>query len=304
MPPTRRYDREFTWAYGQREQHAGRLVPVIWDGLPLNTGDQATGLCCVVEDVEGWLDSPPVTGNDAHRSIADGAAWGPKTLDAREITLAGAATGPRSELAWLRTQLAVRASAREPAELMIGDGAHDDRMLTAEVRAGTERLRHISLGPVGFRWSVVLSAADPLLYEADWSTARLSNQPPDEATGRPYPREFAWRYAVPYLPNTARLANPGTWPAPVWALYEGPLSESSLADGLGHVIRVAALQPGMQVQVATATLTAEAPGGLSRASFILPGSQPLAVPAAGSSRWHLYAAGGGSCSLAWRGAWA
>lgn len=304
MSATRRYDRVFSWTYGRPDPGRAGLVPVIWDGLPLNTGDQPSGLCSVIENVEGWLDSAPVTGNDVHRSIADGAAWGPKTLDARIITLAGAAAGPRSELGLLRTQLAVRASAREPADLFIGDGAHDERLLTAEVRAGTEQLRITPLGSSGFRWQVVLSAADPLLYEAEWSTARLSNQPPDEATGRPYPREFHWRYQVPYLPNTARLANAGTWPAPVWALYEGGLSESSLTDGQGGVIRLAPLEPGMQVQVATATLTAEAPGGLSRASWILPGSRPLNVPPAGGSRWHLYAGGGGSCTLAWRGAWA
>ena len=40
------------------------LVPVIWDGLSLNDGDRADGLCTVVSDVDGWYGSPPLDGND------------------------------------------------------------------------------------------------------------------------------------------------------------------------------------------------------------------------------------------------
>jgi hypothetical protein len=300
---TRRYDRDFSWVYGERAAgppRGGRLVPVTWDGLALNTGDQASGLCSVIENVEGWLDSPPLTGNDAGRAIADGAAWGPKTLEARIITLHGAAAGPRDELGWLRDQLAARAAARTPADLVITDGGLD-RTLSAEVRAGTERFRHTWLGGAGFRWQVTLTAADPLLYDSTWQTAELTSE--HEDTGRPYPRDFGWRYAVPYLPNTTRLANTGNHDAPAFALYQGDLSESRLTDGEGGIIRLAALQPGMQVRVSTATLSAEAAGGLSRASFVLPGSRPMTVPAWSTARWHLYAAGGGSVILAWRSAW-
>ncbi len=28
------------------------LIPVVWDGLWLNTGDQDNGLCLVVEDID------------------------------------------------------------------------------------------------------------------------------------------------------------------------------------------------------------------------------------------------------------
>jgi hypothetical protein len=55
--------------------------------------------------------------------------------------------------------------------------------------------------------------------------------------------------------------------------------------------------------VATATLTAEAPGGISRASFILPGSRPLWVPPDTSARWTLRAGGRGTVTLAWRSTW-
>ena len=197
--PPRRYDRAFDpgWVYGTEPRgvaDAG-LVPVEWDGLSLNTGDQGDGgLFSIIENVEGWLDSPPLNGNDAARSIADGSAWGPKTLGARHVTLHGAATGPRDQLGWLRGQLAARAAARYPAPLTITDGGLD-RSLTADVRGGTEQFRQTWLSRSAFRWQVTLTAADPVLYDTAWRTARLSAET-GEDTGRVYQREFTWNYAV------------------------------------------------------------------------------------------------------------
>jgi hypothetical protein len=151
---------------------------------------------------------------------------------------------------------------------------------------------------------VALTAADPLLYEGEWRYATLRTLVEGEATGRPYPREYPWNYQVAYLPNTAQLANVGNVPAPVWALYEGPLTESRLTADGGGIIRLAPVAAGMVIRVATATLAAEAEGGLTRASFILPGSRPATLPAAGTSRWHLYSVGPGSVTLGWRSAWA
>jgi hypothetical protein len=305
--PRRRYDRGFEpagWVYG-RDPLAVRpsgLVPVTWDGLALDTGDQPNGLCLVVEDVEGWDDSPPLDGNDALRSIADGAAWGPKTLGPRTIVIHGAATGPRAELAGFRDQLTARSARRVPGELAIGDAL--GRMLTADVRADTERYRHTWLSAVAFRYQVTLTAADPLRYEAGWQTVVLRTLVEGEATGRDYPREFPWHYAVSHLPNTAQLANHGNAEAPVWALYEGPLGESRLtADGGGFVL-LAPLTGGQQIRVNTSTLAAEAEGGLGRASYVLPGSRPARLPAVASTRFHLYAIGAGAVTLAWRSAWA
>jgi hypothetical protein len=308
MPPLRRrYDRGFEpagWVYGPDPLavRPSGLVPVTWEGLALNTGDQPNGLCLVVEDVEGWADSPPLDGNDALRSIADGAAWGPKTLGPRTVTIHGAATGPRAELIGFRDQLTARAAGRVPGELAIGDNL--DRTLTADVRAGTERYRHEWLGPAAFRYQVVLTAADPLLYEATWQTVVLRTLVEGEATGRDYPREYPWHYAVAYLPNTAQLANAGNADAPVWALYEGPLGESRLTSEGGGLVYLAPLTGGQQIRVNTSTLAAEAAGGLGRASYILPGSRPATLPPVGGSRFHLYAIGAGSVTLAWRSAWA
>lgn len=302
--PPRTYDRAFGWVYGRddtRPPEPGRdspLVPIIWDGLPLNPGDQADGSCVLVENVEGWLDSPPLTGHDAERSLADGSAWGPKVLGARHITIHGAIAGPRDVLGRFRHQLAARAAAREPAELSIVDGGQP---LTADVRAGTEHYRQTWLSPTAFRYEVVLTAADPVLYDAAWQLVTLANVTAE--TGREYPVEYPWKYASPYLPNSSLLVNAGNWDAPVYAQYEGPLGESRLTNGEGGIVRLAALADGMRIRVATATLTAEAEGGLSRASSILPGSRPMTVPAASSSRWHLYALGTGTVRLAFRSAW-
>lgn len=304
--PGRAYDRGFDWTYEETGPGPGGggggagLRPVEWDGLPLNTGDQESGLCAVVERVEGWLDSPPVDGHDAQRSIADGAAWGPKTLGPRMIVLTGAAAGPRPELLRFRDALAARAASREPAELAI-DAGHGT--LTADVRAGTEQFRQTWSGPELYRWHVTLTAADPILYDARWQTRMLFNVSDDVTTGRLYPRAYPWRYASSEVPNSGTLANTGNAAAPVYALYEGDLTESRLVGAAGAMIRLAPVATSMQVLMATATLTATAVGGLSRASSVLPGSRPLTVAPGSSGRWYLYAAGRGSVTLAWRSAW-
>ena len=302
--PGRGYDRGFSWGYadeptGPTGPGAG-LVPVEWDDLPLNTGDQDSGLCAVIEKVEGWLDSPPVDGHDAARSIADGAAWGPKTLGPRTIVLTGAAAGPRAELARFRDGLAARAANREPAELAIAGAG---RMLAADVRAGTEHFRQTWHGPLFYRWQVTVTAADPVLYDRAWQTRMLFNISADVTTGRLYPRAYPWRYASSEVPNSGVLANHGNTAAPVWALYEGDLTESRLVGAGSELIRLAPVSATMQVLVATATLTATAVGGLSRASHVLPGSRRMTIAAGDSLRWFLYSAGFGSVTLAWRSAW-
>jgi hypothetical protein len=303
---TRGYDRGFDWSYTGTgtERPPGRApIPVVWDGLWLNSGDQPNGLCVVVERVEGWLDSPPLDGNDVPRVISDGAAWGPKVLRQRLVTITGAAAGPRAELGRLRDQLAARAVNREPVLLAIGDW-DQARVLTADVRAGTDSYRHTPLGSAGFRYRVTLTAADPALYEGTWQYATLSNVAAG-TTGRDYPRTFGWQYNTPYVGNSTLLRNTGNYDAPVFALYEGDLIESLLIDNAsGGLVRLAPLAAGMQILVSTASLIAEAAGGLSRASFILPGSRPMFVPAGGTARWFLRSAGRGSVTLAWRSTWA
>jgi hypothetical protein len=297
--PTRGYERGFDWTYSLPPRPPLReLIPIVWDGLWLNTGEQDSGLCAVVTNLEGWLDSPPLEGNDVARVISDGAAWGPKVLRQRTVVISGTAAGPREELGRFRDQLAIRAAAREPAILAVGDWDLQ-RVLTADVRAGTDQFKVQWLGSSGFRWQVTLTAADPALYQGTWQSVTLTNI--TEATGRDYPKSYPWSYAA-LIPNTALLRNAGNHPAPVYAGYEGDLSESLLTDGIGG-IRLAALETGVQLLVATATLTAEAPGGISRASFLLPGSRPMWVAAGTTARWTLRAGGRGSVTLAWRSTW-
>ena len=304
-PTLRHYDRTFDWSYFDTGPlpAAGRgLIPVVLDGLWLNTGDLDSGLCAVVTNIEGWLDSPPVSGNDVARTISDGAAWGPKVLGPRTIVIHGAAAGPRDELGSFRAQLAARAAHRDPVLLSVGtmDGA---TVQTADVRAGTDSYRHQPLGSGGFRWQLTLTAADPAIYDGTWQAARLTNVTEGAETGRGYPRPYPWQYAGSYVPNSAVLRNAGNHAAPVYALYEGDMTESTLSDGHGGIIRLAGLDAGVQILVSTATLIAEAPGGLSRASFILPGSRPMTLPPVSTGRWYLRATGRGAVSLGWRSAW-
>jgi hypothetical protein len=299
--PTRGYERDFDWVYALPSREPARPpIPVVWDNLWLNTGDQDNGLCLVVENITGWLDSPPVDGNDVDRVISDGAAWGPKVRRARQVVITGAAAGPRAELGKLRDQLAARAANREPVLLAVGD-FDLGRVLTADVRAGTDAYRHTPLGSAGFRWQVTLTAADPALYHGTWQTATLTNI--SEGTGREYPRGYSWHYASPYVGNSALLRNEGNADCPVYALYTGQLTESALTDNRSGIIRIAHLDDRVQILVSTASLIAEAEGGLSRASYILPGSRPMIVPPGSSVRWFLRSAGGGSITLAWRSTW-
>jgi hypothetical protein len=280
------------------------LVPIRWAGLDLNTGDRPDGLFTCVEDVEGWLDSPGLDGHDVSRELSDGSAWGPKTLQARIITMTGVVAGPRPLIGRFRDLLAGRAASRTPADLTIVDGGMG-RELTASVRADTELYRQTWLNSTTWRWQVTLTAADPVLYDG-WQDARLTVS--EGGHGRTYNRTYDWRYATPYLPNSALLVNQGNWPAQVIAVYRGDLSASTLTDDQGGVLRMAPVAFGVEIMVNTATLEAEAAGGMSRASYVLPGSRPLSVPAAtdaapGSSRWHLYGTGHGEVLLAWRSSW-
>lgn len=306
--PTRRYDRDFSWVYGPKGTQPDDpwgfpgLIPVYWDDLPLNGGDDPdTGLCTVVELVDGWTDSPPLNGNDAARAVADGSAWGPKTLGARVVTITGVVMGPRDQLGLMRDQLAQRAVARDPAPLAITDSGVG-RTLTADVRADTGAFNHTWLCPTAFRYQVALTAADPLLYEDTWQTATLVTSLPG-GTGRSYQRSYSWGYASPTLPNSTLMTNDGIVAAPVYALYTGDFSQSQLTDESGGIILLDVLQPAMQVVVDTSTLTAQA-DGLSRANYVLPGSVPMTLPPGQQVRWHLYATGAGSITLAWRSTWA
>jgi hypothetical protein len=301
----RAYDKAFDWIYqeGTPPPQAGAgLIGVNWDGLDLDTGDQPGGLCLVVENVDGWTDSSPVDGHDAERSVADGSAWGPKTLGARTVTMTGVGIGPRDLLGGFRDALARRAGNRQPAALTITDGLGDARALTASVRADTDALSVKWLSKTAFRYQAVLTAADPLLYENRWQQAVLTPGGPGDS-GRDYQRLYAWRYASSDTPSSVQLPNSGNAPAPVWALYEGDLLAPVLRDSQGDAISLADVGAGMALVVATDDLSAWAAGGASRAWYVLPGSVPLLVPPQASARWSLYSQGSGRVTLAWRSAW-
>lgn len=294
----------------------GGLVSVLWDGLELNAGNEPGGFTAIVENLEGWHDSPPVTGNDTARELADGGWYGHKVLGPRTVTVTGAAAGPRARLMRWRDELTARACGRAPAELRVGDPwLHT--ALSAQVRTGQDQFKHAFFaGPTGFRYQVQMTAADPRLYEQDWHQLVLTTRTAADA-GRGYPRgrparpaagdgepSFPWEYGSAYPPGSAGyLANDGNAPAPVMALYEGDLAASRLADDEGSAILLAPVGPGVAILVQTAELTATAEGGAPRHAFIQPGSRPLAVPAFSTARWHLYSTGSGTVTLAWRCAW-
>jgi len=316
VPPsaTRGYDKLYDWIYGPVQFGAGpgNLVPVYLDDVPLNTGDMDTGLSTVIEDVTGWLDSPPLDGHDVNRAVADGSGWGPKTLGARVVTLTGVAIGIRDLLLAFRDMMAAKAAARLPADLSItrqSDLDADPVTLTASVRGDSDAFKIVPLGRFAFRYQLALTAADPALYDATWQTEQLAPGG-GAATGRLYQRgnPYPWAYGSPDIASDAYVANDGNWPTPVFLLYTGDLGAGSQVtdDDQSGQINLAALQPGEQVLVESDTLSAVAGGSLSRASYIQAGSRPLVIAPQTSTMWHLYAtsqSGAGYVQLAWRSAW-
>jgi hypothetical protein len=302
--PMRRYDRRFDYGYVSTiapvPPPGANLVPVFWDGLALNNGDDPdSGLFAIVENVDGWLDSPPVDGHDTARALSDGSAWGPKVISARVITVTGSVVGPDDQLALFRDQLVMRATNRQPADLTV---TVLGRALTASCRCDTGQLAHTDIGLGAFRYQVALTAADPLLYDPDWQQVILT--PATSAnTGRTYQRTYGWQYAAQSIGNAAQLVNAGNADAVVYLTYSGDLASPEVSDDAGNQINLSDIGAGMTILVESDTLSAVGPGGLSRASYVQAGSVPMVVPAQSEVTWHLYASGGGFVTLQWRSAW-
>lgn len=275
------------------------LVAVRWDGLELmGLSDE---LDCIVQDVEGWYDTPPIDGHNVNRDLWDGALYGPKVFNGREVTISGTALGQRQALIGFRDQIAQRVADKQPSELVIADPWLGIELSTA-VRADGEGYRHSFKGPRAFTYQIVLLAADHRRYGTAWRQAILT--PATEGlSGREYPRSYPWRYAEPVLPDVAQLTNAGDLPAPVYAVYRGQLTAPRLSDGQGHTLILSGLNDGVTILVNTETLTAQAPGGASRNQWIMPNSSPLTIPPRSTATWRLYATGYGSVELNWRDTW-
>ena len=247
---------------------------------------------------------------DLARQLTDGAVFGFKTVQARVITIQGAVIAradARNLLNTFARDLAARAVNPQPADLIIAEdeGAGDGSvvMLSASVRADSDQLAVTWNGRLYFAYQAVLTAADPRLYEAIWQSVTLTPAASGAQTGRVYPFNPPRLYASADVPNAARLSNDGSAPAPVWITYTGDIAESRLTDGI-NTIHLAPLSAGQQVIVNSETLNAVAPGGASRAAYLMAGSTPLLIPPESNVQWSLYGTGGGHVGLTWRGVYA
>lgn len=281
----------------------GSLIPVVWAGTDWNAGDNpADGSCSVITDVQGWYGTPALNGNNVGLALSDGVLRGSKLLAQREITLAGVIMGPRVPVLSYARLLGGLAALRDEVPLQVGvnDETGSGQMLACQVRADTDRLQVAWLGRYCIQWQVVLTAADPLLYEAAPRHATLTV--PSSATGRVYPRRFGWHYAG-LASNSVAMLNAGNVPAPALLTFTGPLgSTPQVTDGVSSIL-LQNLGAGEVVYVQSDTLAAWAPGGATRASYILQGSSPMLVPT-GTTVWSLYATGTGNVALTWQSAWA
>jgi hypothetical protein len=335
----RDYDRDYDRAYGLEPDRpapppppapgpppgppdwsagGGKLVPVVWHGTDLDPGNVDAWFTAIVENVEGWYASPPLSGNSAERALADGGFYGLKVLGPREITISGSCIGPRADIMGWRDRIAGLAAERQPSELAITDPWLGTTR-TAMVRADSDSFTHEFFGGRrAWRYQVTVLAADPILYGTPWKEAVLTNLSATE-TGRPYDRFYVhpredqpnppggrngWVYESDVPANSAvLLTNDGNVPAPVYAVWTGDLSPSTITDNVTS-IELGGIAAGVQVAVDTSTLVAEAPGGGNRSSMIAPGSRPMLVPPRSTVLWHLYSTGSGSVTLLWRDAWA
>jgi len=283
--------------------YPGSLIPVVWAGTDWNGGDiAADGSCRVITDVQGWYGTPGLNGNDVALALSDGVLRGSKLLAQREVTLIGVITGPRPAVLSYARQLGGLAADRDEVPLQIGvnDESGTGQLLTCQVRADTSQLQVAWLGRTAFQWQAVLTAADPLLYDAAPQNATLTV--PSSATGRAYPRRFGWHYAG-LASNSVPMLNAGNVPAPAVLTFTGPLASTpQVTDGTRSIF-LQNLVAGEVVYVKSDTLAAWAPGGATRASYLLQGSQPMLVPT-GTTVWSLYATGTGSVALTWQSAWA
>jgi len=283
--------------------YPGSLIPVVWAGTDWNAGDNpADGSCSVITDVQGWYGTPALNGNDVALALSDGVLRGTKLLAQREITLSGVVMGPRVPVLSYARLLGGLAALRDEVPLQIGvnDETGTGQMLTCQVRADTQQLQVAWLGRGCIQWQVMLTAADPLLYDSQPQQATLTV--PSSATGRVYPRSFGWHYAG-LASNSAAMLNAGNVPAPALLTFTGPLSSTPQVTDGTHSISLQNLGAGEVVYVQSDTLAAWAPGGATRASYILQGSRPMLVPT-GTTVWSLYATGSGNVALAWKSAWA
>jgi hypothetical protein len=127
---------------------------------------------------------------------------------------------------------------------------------------------------------------------------------PQTYGGASLPRSYPRKYAQTALPNSATLVNQGNVPAPATLVYQGELTGSRLVDNAtGNTIYLGPVAAGTMVTVDSGTLSAYAPGGASRASYIGPASVPLLIPALSQATWTLYAAGSGSVTVQWSSTW-
>jgi len=281
----------------------GTLIPVQWAGTDWNQGDLPNGLCTYVTDVNGWDDTPVFNGNDVALALTDGVLQGNKLIAQREVTLTGIIAGARAPLLAYARQLAQLASARASQTLSIGmldETSTSLSFLTAQVRADNNSLQFAWLGRYGFQWTVTLTAPDPLLYSSVINSATLTA--PSGATGRTYPKTYQWHYPAQSVSNEAQMVNAGTAAAPVTATFTGPLASPQISDGTRSIF-LKTLGAGEVVTVNTGTLVAIAPGGATRASYVLAGSVPMTIPAQSAPSWSLYTTGTGSVKLTWQSAW-
>jgi hypothetical protein len=306
-----------------------RLPDVVWDGLALND-ERPDGSSLIVEDFEGWYGTPETDPQDAERTLVDGMVLGPKVTKARDMMLHGIlVAGTRETLVDVHDQLAMRAVAKIPSVFVVSDPILGIRML-AEVRA-TGTFTQTWLGPLAFRYTIPVRAVDPRKY-GEMMNSIVLRPGHVGASGREYDRAYTegatalsvrarrlsngrivrasavpngrWSYGEYQVPNRATLTNRGSADAPVMATWRGPLGQSRLSDGTSYIV-MAAIPDGVTIYVNTETLATSAPGGYSRASFLLAGSSALLVPARSSRAWSLYApTGNGSVTLEWRESWA
>lgn len=271
-----------------------------WDA----TGVAADGTLWVLEDADGWDDAPDVRIDFADRVGVDGAFDAPGNYEARQITLSGAAVNPdRARLQQAKDTL--RAVARNLGALstLVGTDVLGARQLSVK-RSG--QLKIDPLGDAAFRYELVLTAPDPVLYGIDEQSVTTSLiDLADTSDGDwKFPMTFPYGFAGAGTGAGVMVArnegNVTSWPV---FRFNGPGTGLTVAHR-GQAVTVTNLGAGNYLVVDMAAHSALLQGDQPRRDLIAPGPQWFGLePGDNTVSFYASVYSSATVTMTWRSAW-
>jgi hypothetical protein len=281
-------------------------LPTFAIGDWLATNLDADGTLWVLENADGWDDTPGVRLDLPSRPGADGAFDAPGRYDVREITLTGYAVATdRSALQRAKATFTGLASDLVKGATLTMNRIDGSYQCTVK---RYDQWKVAALGPFGFAYSMVLVAADPTIYSAELNTVvtQLSNVHP--ITGGPwlFPMRFNYGFTgVIGGQGAIQVENDGNAPTyPTYTVY-GPGTLLTIADPItGRSLVLSSLGASDFVVLDSFNRQVLYMGTTPRRDMLASGSQWWSIPP-GTDVLRFYASQYTSASVTttWRSAW-